>query len=117
MMQVILAEQMGSSRMPEYLLKLYITGQTNRSKRAIANLHQICEQTLQGQYRIVIIDIQEQPQLAEDERILATPTLIKELPEPIRRIIGDLSDTEQVLFGLDLKTDTEFINNHTGGES
>ena len=102
--------------MPEYLLKLYITGQTNRSKQAIANLHQICEQALQGQYRIVIIDIQEKPQLAEDERILATPTLIKELPEPIRRLIGDLSDTEQVLFGLDLKPDADLTNNHTGVE-
>ncbi|MCB0197669.1 MAG: circadian clock protein KaiB [Anaerolineae bacterium] len=101
--------------MSEYLLKLYITGQTPRSQLAIANLRHICEQSLQGQYRLVIIDIQEQPQLAEDERILATPTLIKELPEPIRRIIGDLSDVDQVLFGLDLKSDTQLNNKHTGG--
>lgn len=83
-------------------LKLYVTGQTRRSERAIANLRQLCEQNFGQQYDLTVIDVLEQPQLAEDEKILATPTLIKVLPPPLRRIIGDLSDTENVLIGLDL---------------
>lgn len=90
--------------MPEYLVKLYVTGQTPRSLRAIANLRRICEEELQGSYELVVIDVLERPQLAEDEKILATPTVVKELPQPIRRIIGDLSDSERVLLGLDLRT-------------
>ncbi|HEY7912376.1 MAG TPA: circadian clock protein KaiB [Blastocatellia bacterium] len=89
--------------MNKYLLKLYITGRTPRSERAIANLQRICEVELAGQYEMTIIDILERPQLAEDEKILATPMLIKQLPPPLRRIIGDLSDTERVIFGLDLQ--------------
>ena len=88
--------------MDKYVLKLYITGQTPRSQRAIANLRRICEGELRGLYEMVVIDVLERPQLAEDEKILATPTLVKELPLPIRRIIGDLSDTDRVLIGLDL---------------
>lgn len=88
--------------MDKFLLKLYVTGQTPRSQHAIANLHRICEQQLKGRYELVIVDVLEQPQLAEKEKILATPTLIKELPPPLRRITGDLSDTEQILLGLDL---------------
>src|SRR3954469_20728225 len=88
--------------MQKYLLKLYITGQTPRSQRAIANLRRICEEDLGGEYEMQIIDVLERPQLAEDEKILATPTLVKELPVPIRRIIGDLTDSEKVLLGLDL---------------
>ena len=84
-------------------LKLYVTGKTSRSEYAIANLREICEKDLKGQYELTIIDVLEQPQLAEDDRILATPTLIKELPKPIRRIIGDLSETEKVLLGLDIR--------------
>ncbi len=91
--------------MQKYLLKLYITGQTPRSQRAIANLRRICEEDLKGEYELVIIDVLERPQLAEDEKILATPTLVKELPVPIRRIIGDLSNTEKVLIGLQLDED------------
>ncbi|MBF0108613.1 MAG: circadian clock protein KaiB [Magnetococcales bacterium] len=86
----------------KYLLKLYITGHTPRSERAIKNLRRICEHDLAGRYETRVIDILEQPQLAEDEKILATPTLIKALPPPLRRIIGDLSDTDRVLLGLDL---------------
>jgi len=82
---------------------LYITGQTPSSVRAIANLQRLCERELKDQYDLVIIDVLEHPQLAEDEKILATPTLIKELPPPLRRLIGDLSDTEKVLLGLDLQ--------------
>jgi circadian clock protein KaiB len=89
--------------MSKYLLKLYITGQTARSERAIANLRRICDEELGGQYEMTIIDILERPQLAEDEKIIATPALIKQLPPPLRRIIGDLSDTEKVLLGLDLQ--------------
>ena len=89
--------------MNRYVIKLYITGQTSRSQRAIANLRRICEEELAGQYDLVVIDLLERPQLAEDEKILATPTVVKELPAPIRRIIGDLSDSERVLLGLDLR--------------
>jgi circadian clock protein KaiB len=87
-------------------LKLYITGLTPKSERAIANMHRICEEELGGTYELIVIDILEHPQLAEDEKILATPTLIKELPPPLRRVIGDLSDTEKVLLGLDIKSYT-----------
>ena len=88
--------------MHKFLLKLYVTGRTPRSQQAIANLRRICEEDLGGQYEMEIIDILERPQLAEDEKILATPTLVKELPIPMRRIIGDLSNSERVLLGLDL---------------
>jgi circadian clock protein KaiB len=87
----------------KYLLKLYITGHTPRSERAIANLQRICGEELGGQYEMLVIDILERPQLAEDEKILATPMLIKQLPPPLRRIIGDLSDTDKVILGLDLQ--------------
>ncbi|MBX3082731.1 MAG: circadian clock protein KaiB [Anaerolineae bacterium] len=86
----------------KYQLKLYITGKTARTETAVNMLRRICEEDLQGQYLLTVIDILEHPQLAEDERILATPTLIKVLPQPLRRIIGDLSDREKVLLGLDL---------------
>ncbi|BCR03812.1 hypothetical protein DESUT3_08810 [Desulfuromonas versatilis] len=86
----------------KYLLKLFVTGKTPRSELSIANLKRICDHNLDDRYHLVIIDVLERPQLAEEEKILATPTLIKELPPPRRRIIGDLSDTEKVLAGLDL---------------
>ena len=89
--------------MSKYRLKLYITGQTPRSRQAIDNLRRIMSEEMPDQYELEIIDILEKPQLAEDEKILATPTLIKELPPPLRRVIGDLSDKEQVLLGLDLQ--------------
>lgn len=88
--------------MAKYLLKLYITGQTPRSIRAIDNLHRTCRRILGDQYELTIIDVLEQPQAAEDEKILATPTLIKISPPPLRRVVGDLSDTQKVLLGLDL---------------
>lgn len=86
--------------MNKFKLKLYITGQTPASERAIANLRRICKDKLHGQFELVVIDVLERPQLAEDEKILATPTLIKELPLPLRRIIGDLSDKEKVIMAL-----------------
>jgi circadian clock protein KaiB len=88
--------------MDRYLLKLYVTGQTQRSLQAIANLRGLCDKELTGRYEMVVIDVLERPQLAEGERILATPTLVKEAPLPVRRIIGDLSDSDKVLYGLDL---------------
>jgi circadian clock protein KaiB len=86
-----------------FILKLYVTGATPRAEAAIANLRRICEQELNGQYQLEIIDVLEHPQLAEDDKILATPTLIKQLPPPLRKVIGDLSDKEKVLLGLELR--------------
>lgn len=88
-------------------LRLYVAGNTLNSRRAISNLRDICQQELDESYEIVIIDVLERPQLAEDEKILATPTLIKQLPPPLRRIIGDLSNRTNVLVGLDLRRDAE----------
>ncbi|HEX2164448.1 MAG TPA: circadian clock protein KaiB [Thermoanaerobaculia bacterium] len=85
-----------------YVLKLYVTGKSPRAERAIENLRRLCEDELAGCYELQVIDVLEHPQLAEDERILATPTLIKQLPPPLRRVIGDLSNKEKVLLGLDL---------------
>ncbi|HEU5118023.1 MAG TPA: circadian clock protein KaiB [Isosphaeraceae bacterium] len=85
------------------VIKLYVTGQTPRSLAAIENLRRICEEELGEAFELAIIDVLERPQLAEDEKILATPTVIKELPPPIRRIIGDLSDKDRVLLGLELR--------------
>jgi len=84
-------------------LRLYVAGQTARSLTAIANLQRICEQHLEGRYRIEVIDLLERPQLARGDQILALPTLVRKLPEPIRRLVGDLSDTERALVGLDLR--------------
>ncbi|MGZ4954250.1 MAG: circadian clock KaiB family protein [Methylobacter sp.] len=98
--------------MNKYHLKLYITGQTPRSESAIQNLRKICEENLDAKYEIEIIDILERPQLAEDERILATPTLIKSLPPPLRRLIGDLSETEKVLVGLDIRPPKSSVNSN-----
>lgn len=89
--------------MSRFVLKLYVTGRTPRTEAAIRNLRFICEGELDGDYDLQVIDVLERPQLAEDERIIATPTLIKELPPPIRRIIGDLSETSKILVGLDLR--------------
>lgn len=86
-----------------YSLRLYITGMTPRSTQAIGNIKAICERHLQGRYELEVIDIYKCPHLASGEQIVATPTLIKELPPPLRRIVGDLSDRERVLFGLDLR--------------
>ncbi|MCB4756928.1 MAG: circadian clock protein KaiB [Elusimicrobia bacterium] len=88
--------------MDKILLKLYITGKTANSERARENLRRIMETDLRDQYELTVIDVLERPQLAEDENIIATPTVVKERPEPVRRIVGDLSNTEQVLSGLDL---------------
>lgn len=83
-----------------YVLKLFVTGKTPRAELAIANIKRICDEDLHGQYELQIIDVLEHPEAAEADRILATPTLIKQLPPPLRRVIGDLTDKEKVLFGL-----------------
>lgn len=89
-----------------YELRLYVAGQTPKSVLALANLKQICEEHLQGRYEIEVIDLMENPQLAHGDQILALPTLVRRLPEPIKKIIGDLSNTERVLVGLDLRVRT-----------
>jgi circadian clock protein KaiB len=94
----------------KFLLKLYVTGQSPRAQTAIANLQRICDEELEGAYELEIIDVLENPEAAEDDKILATPTLIKQLPPPLRRIIGDLSNKEKVLLGL-------HVHPAAGGES
>lgn len=87
----------------KYLLRLYVSGMTEGSRRSILNINTVCKENLQGRYDLEVVDIHQKPSLARDEQIVATPTLIKMLPLPLRRIVGDLSDREGVLFGLDLK--------------
>jgi circadian clock protein KaiB len=93
----------GGGILSKYLLTLYVTGTSPRAQVAISNLERICQQELHGQYELEIIDVLEHPQRAEDEKILATPTLIKQLPPPLRRVIGDLSDKSKVLLGLEVR--------------
>ena len=99
----VFAEPSAKPDKPLYVLRLYVTGMTPRSITALANIKEICEEHLKGRYDLQVIDIYQQPTLAEGEQIIAVPTLIKKLPLPLRRFIGDLSDREQVLIGLDLK--------------
>ena len=85
-------------------LRLYVMGQTSKSLTAFSNLKKICESQLKGRYRITVIDLVKQPHLAKGDQILAIPTVVRKLPKPVRTIIGNLSDTEHVLVGLDLRT-------------
>jgi circadian clock protein KaiB len=87
----------------EWELRLYVAGQTPKSLAAFANLKKICEDHLAGEYHIEVIDLLKNPKLASGDQILAIPTLVRKLPEPIRKIIGDLSNTERVLVGLDIR--------------
>ncbi len=96
-------QQPASSDAESRVLRLYVAGQTPRSLRAVANVHKICADQLGGRYRLEVIDLYQQPQLAQDEQIIALPALIKRLPEPLRMVIGDMSDTRRVLVGLDLE--------------
>lgn len=91
------------SKEEKYILRLYVTGITPKSTKAIANVKEICEKYLKGRYELEVIDIYQQPKLARGEQIIAAPTLIKKLPLPLRRLIGDMSDTERFLVGIDLK--------------
>lgn len=93
----------GKATPPRMLLRLYIAGTSVRSTRAIQNARKLCDEHLAGRYELEVIDIFQQPSLAKDHQILAVPTLIRALPVPLRRFIGDLSEQEVVLFGLDLK--------------
>jgi len=90
-------------RAQHYVLRLYVTGTTPASSRAIEQVRALCEEHLQNRYELEVIDIYQKPALAKDEQIIATPTLIKVIPAPLRRYIGDLSKVEKVLFGLDLR--------------
>lgn len=90
------------SQAGKYVLRLYVSGNTNRSTRAILNLRNVCEEYLEGRYELEVIDVYQQSSLAKQDQILATPTLVKSLPLPIRKLIGDLSETERVLVGLDI---------------
>ena len=91
------------------MLKLYVTGDTPRSNKAISNLNQLCQANLPNQFKIIIIDVLKQPDIAEKEKIIFTPTLVKESPSPQMRIIGDLSDVQTVLMGLDIDSNKHDI--------
>jgi len=86
-----------------YVLRLYVVGMTPKSTRAITNIKAICEEYLRGRYALEVVDVYQQPRLAQGEQILAIPTLVKKLPLPLRTLVGDLSNTERVLLGLDLR--------------
>jgi circadian clock protein KaiB len=87
-----------------YVLRLYVSGMTPNSQRAIKNVRKICAEHLEGRYQLEIIDIYQQPNFAKEDQIVATPTLVKELPEPSRKFIGDMSQTERILMGLGIRT-------------
>jgi circadian clock protein KaiB len=89
----------------KYVLKLYITGMTPRSQEALRNIERVCRDHLAGRYELEVIDIYQQPTLAKDDQIIAVPTLVKRLPSPLRRLIGDLSKEDRIVLGLDLKPD------------
>lgn len=90
-----------------YVLRLYITGLTARSVRAISNIRVICQEHLKGRYDLEVVDLSQHPELAEAAQIIAAPTLIKKLPLPLRRFIGDMSETERILIGLDLRRSSD----------
>ncbi len=92
------------STAPKYKLRLYITGITPKSTRALTNIKAICEEHLKGRYQLEVVDVYQQPTLARGDQIIALPTLIRRLPHPLRRLVGDLSNTERVLLGLDLQS-------------
>ena len=95
-------EPPAKARNDKWVLRLYVAGQTQKAITAFNNLKFICEEQLKGKYRIEVVDLVKKPQLARDDQILAIPTLVRRLPQPVRKIIGDLSNTERVLVGLDL---------------
>ena len=100
----IIYDQLIEGRAPkQWQLRLYVAGKTPKSIIALANLQKLCEEHLAGKYEIEVIDLMENPQLARGDQIVAIPTLVRKLPEPIRKIIGDLSDTKRVLAGLQLR--------------
>ncbi len=100
-------KKLGNARSPKYLLRLYIAGMTPKSSRAVENVRLICEQHLAGRYDLEVVDLYQHPGLSRGEQIIAVPTLIKRLPLPLRRFIGDMSDIERILVGLDLRSKTQ----------
>ncbi len=102
--QAALEKAAAEQQSQRYVLRLYVAGMTPRSTQAIENIRKICEEHLAGHYDLEVVDIYQQPVLAEGEQIIAAPTLIKSLPLPLRRFIGDMSRTDNLLLGLDLKT-------------
>jgi circadian clock protein KaiB len=96
---------------PPYVLRLFVTGTTPRSARAIANLRRVCEEHLQGEYDLEVVDIYQRPEMAKEHQIIAAPTLVRLLPLPLRKIIGDLADEERVLAGLDLTPKSSITGN------
>jgi circadian clock protein KaiB len=96
-------KRISRSRQSKYLLRLYISRSTLKSKAAVENIQRVCEQHLKSRYNLEVIDINEQASLARDEQIVAVPTLIKRLPLPLQRLVGDMSDLNKVLVGLDLR--------------
>lgn len=97
----------GESPEVKYVLKLYVAGLSPKSKRAIQNIKKICETHLKGRYELQVIDLYQNPTLAKGEQIVAVPTLVKKLPHPLRKIIGDMSDQEKLLVGLDIRPQTD----------
>jgi circadian clock protein KaiB len=100
-------ELLAKSNRGTYVLRLYITGITPQSTRAVANLRKLCEARLKDRYELTVVDLYQTPEEAQGEQIIAAPTLIKKLPLPLRRLIGDLSNTNRVLLALDIKPETE----------
>src|SRR5580698_7799020 len=98
------AKEKSNTRPDSWNLRLYVAGQTPKSLTAFSNLKRLCEEHLSGRYHIEIVDLVKQPHLAQNDQIVALPTLVRKLPEPIKRIIGDLSNLERVMLGLELKT-------------
>ena len=105
--QAVLEKAATAKPAERYVLRLYIAGLTPRSTLAVQNIRKICEEHLEGRYELEVVDIYQQPILAEGEQIIAAPTLIKLLPLPLRRFIGDMSNTERILVGMDLRTAEE----------
>lgn len=97
----------GSATDKKFVLKLFVSGATARSSRAVENIRNFCEEHLQGRYELEIVDIYQQPELLEKDQVIAAPTLIKELPPPIRKLIGDMSDVDRILIGLNIKPKSE----------
>ena len=106
----MLDQSLQKKKKEKYVLRLYIAGLTPRSQMAIKNIKKICEEHLNGRYDLEVIDVYRQPVLAQGEQIIAAPTLIKKLPLPLRRFIGDLSDSERILLGLDLRPKKERVD-------
>ena len=111
------ALQEAATSQQRYVLRLYVTGSTPRSSRAIQSIRALCETHLSGRYDLEVIDIHQQPVLARGEQIIAAPTLIKKLPAPLRKMVGDLSDTERVLMGLDLQPRVDAADGGGGGSN